>query len=71
MAESPPTIRQVVGEHVTLRRNGHLWSGLCPFHVESTPSFLVNTKTDSFHCFGCGATGTADDFVRLIAREPK
>jgi len=52
----------LIGQHIKLRpgQNGAL-TGLCPFHDESTPSFVV--YRDHFHCFGCGAHGTAIDFL--------
>ena len=36
---------------------------LCPFHSESTPSMQINTMQKIFHCFGCGAHGTENDFI--------
>ncbi|MCL2202715.1 MAG: DNA primase [Defluviitaleaceae bacterium] len=56
-------IVDVVGSYVALRvRGGRHW-GLCPFHQEKTPSFTVNTDTQFFHCFGCGAGGNVFTFV--------
>jgi DNA primase len=51
---------QLVGERVALARKGAGHEGLCPFHEEKTPSFKV--FDDHYHCFGCGAHGTAIDF---------
>jgi DNA primase len=56
-------ILQLIGEHVTLTPAGANWKGLCPFHGEKTPSFLVNPAKRMFHCFGCGAGGSVVDFV--------
>ncbi|MDA8277002.1 MAG: DNA primase [Actinomycetota bacterium] len=56
----------LVGEYVTLRRAGNRFSGLCPFHNESTPSFTVNPALGVYHCFGCGASGDSISFIRAI-----
>ena len=53
----------LVGSYVTLKRAGSNYSGLCPFHSEKTPSFVVFPATQSFHCFGCGAGGDVITFV--------
>ena len=47
----------LVGRVVNLRKAGANWKGLCPFHAEKTPSFMVNPKKGIFHCFGCGVGG--------------
>ena len=57
-------IEEVVGQYVKLRRTGRTMTGLCPFHNEKTPSFLVYPDTQSFYCFGCGAAGDVIGFVR-------
>lgn len=56
-------IVDLVGRYVKLRRVGTNWRGLCPFHNEKTPSFYVNPQRSSYHCFGCGAGGTAIRFL--------
>lgn len=56
-------ITDLVGSYVTLKRAGSNYSGLCPFHSEKTPSFVVFPSTQSFHCFGCGAGGDVITFV--------
>ena len=56
----------VVGEHVSLRRVGSAWVGLCPFHAEKTPSFNVNPERGRFKCYGCGAGGDAISFVQEV-----
>ena len=57
-------IEEVVGQYVQLRRRGRTLTGLCPFHNEKTPSFVVYPDTQSFYCFGCGAAGDTINFVR-------
>ena len=57
-------IEEVIGQYVQLRRRGRTLSGLCPFHNEKTPSFVVYPDTQSFYCFGCGAAVDVINFVR-------
>ena len=57
-------IEQVISSYTELRRRGKHLVGLCPFHNERTPSFVVYPETHSFYCFGCGAAGTAIQFVQ-------
>lgn len=56
-------IADVVGETVRLNRAGRNLKGLCPFHTEKTPSFVVYPADGSYHCFGCGANGDAFSFL--------
>jgi len=53
----------VVGRYVQLREGGVNLLGLCPFHKENTPSFTVSPTKQFYHCFGCGAHGTALTFL--------
>jgi DNA primase len=53
----------VVGQYVPLKRTGANYSGLCPFHTEKSPSFSVSPSKQFYHCFGCGAHGTALGFL--------
>ena len=53
----------VVGRHVKLRKGGANLMGLCPFHNEKSPSFSVSPTKQFYHCFGCGAHGTALTFL--------
>jgi DNA primase len=60
-------IVKVISDHVTLKKAGTSWKGLCPFHQEKTPSFNVRQDPAVFHCFGCGEGG--DVFKFLMLRE--
>ncbi|HVC35775.1 MAG TPA: DNA primase [Chloroflexota bacterium] len=53
----------VVGQKVTLKKTGQTFKGLCPFHGEKTPSFIVFPDKGNYHCFGCGANGDIFSFV--------
>ena len=56
-------IHEVISGYVQLKRAGKRWKGLCPFHNEKTPSFVVNPDMQAFHCFGCGKGGNVFTFV--------
>lgn len=56
-------IVDVVDRHVKLKRTGANYAACCPFHNEKTPSFTVSPSKQFYHCFGCGAHGTAIGFV--------
>lgn len=53
----------VVGRYVQLRKGGANLLGLCPFHNEKSPSFTVSPTKQFYHCFGCGAHGSAITFL--------
>ncbi len=61
-------IVQVVGQYVSLKRNGHRHWGLCPFHGEKTASFSVDQERQMYYCFGCKAGGSVIQFVMDIER---
>jgi DNA primase len=56
-------IVEVVDRHVKLKKAGQNYSACCPFHNEKTPSFSVSPTKQFYHCFGCGAHGTAISFL--------
>ena len=57
------SVVEVVGESVSLKKAGSTYKGLCPFHGEKTPSFVVTPARESWHCFGCGLGGDIFSFV--------
>ncbi len=57
-------IVDIVGRVVPLKRAGSNYKGICPFHNEKTPSFVVSETKQIFTCFGCGATGDMFEFVK-------
>ncbi len=59
-------IREIVSIFVKLRVRGRYNQeqvGLCPFHTEETPSFVVHRNMQMWHCFGCGHHGNVLDFL--------
>ena len=56
-------IVDVVGRRVQLKKAGREFKACCPFHDEKTPSFTVSPAKGFYHCFGCGAHGTAIGFL--------
>ncbi len=56
-------IVDLIGRYVALKKAGQNYVGLCPFHGEKTPSFTVSPSKQFFHCFGCGAHGSAIGFL--------
>ena len=53
----------LISQSVELKPAGKDYAGLCPFHTEKTPSFTVSPSKHFFNCFGCGAHGSAIDFL--------
>ncbi len=61
-------IVEVISAYVPLKRAGRRYKGLCPFHTEKTPSFVVFPETGTWHCFGACGTG-GDIFTFIMRRE--
>ncbi len=61
-------IVDVVQQRVPLKRAGREWTACCPFHDERTPSFYVSPAKQFYHCFGCGAHGSAVKFLMEYER---
>ena len=61
--EQRSNIVDIIGSYVSLQKAGSNFKGLCPFHSEKTPSFVVYPSSNSFYCFGCGAGGGVFTFV--------
>lgn len=59
-------IYNIVSNYVNLKKSGKNYIGLCPFHKEKTPSFVVDTATQLFYCFGCGVGGDVISFIMKI-----
>lgn len=60
---SKADIVEIISEYVTLKRQGKNYVGLCPFHLEDTPSFSVSPDKQIFYCFGCQKGGNIVNFV--------
>ena len=56
-------IYEVISGYIQLKKNGNRWKGLCPFHQEKTPSFIVSPERQAYHCFGCGKGGNIFTFI--------
>lgn len=61
-------IVEVIDAHVPLRKMGRDYAACCPFHDEKSPSFTVSPTKQFYHCFGCGAHGTAIGFLMEFER---
>ena len=59
-------IVKIVSSYVPLKKNGHRFAGLCPFHHETAPSFSVDEQKQLYHCFGCKAGGSVIQFIMEI-----
>lgn len=59
-------IYDVVSQYVQLKKNGRNFKGLCPFHSEKTPSFVVSQEKQICHCFGCGKGGDIFTFIQEV-----
>ena len=58
----------MIGSRVKLKKAGREYKSPCPFHSEKTPSFTVSSQKGFYHCFGCGAHGTAIGFLMEFDR---
>src|SRR3989338_4606402 len=56
-------IVETISAYVPLKRAGRNYKANCPFHNEKTPSFVVNSDKQIFHCFGCGVGGNVVSFI--------
>ena len=63
-------IVDIVDRYVPLKKAGANYVACCPFHSEKTPSFTVSQTKQFYHCFGCGAHGTAIGFLMEHAGKP-
>lgn len=61
-------IVELISEYVSLKPSGKGYKGLCPFHQEKTPSFMVDSGRQIFHCFGCGEGGNIFTFIMKIEK---
>ncbi|MDI6734712.1 MAG: DNA primase [bacterium] len=59
---------EIISDYVLLKKSGENYKGLCPFHVEKTPSFTVNPRKGIFHCFGCGVGGNVYSFLMQVEK---
>lgn len=59
-------VAEIISEYIQLKPSGINKKGLCPFHHEKSPSFMVNSERQSWHCFGCGKGGDVFSFVQEI-----
>ncbi|HHB93351.1 MAG TPA: DNA primase [Thioploca sp.] len=61
-------IVELINSYIPLRKMGKNYVACCPFHTEKTPSFTVSSEKQFYHCFGCGASGSAIGFMLNYAR---
>jgi hypothetical protein len=61
-----PSILEVIGGRIELRKAGKEYIGLCPFHADNHPSMSVNDEKGLFFCHGCGAAGDVIDFIQKL-----
>lgn len=61
-------IVEIVNSYIPLRKSGRNFKAICPFHHEKTPSFMVSSDKQIFHCFGCGEGGNVFNFVMKYER---
>lgn len=59
-------IVEVISDYVRLKQAGQNWKGLCPFHQEKTPSFVVSRERQMWYCFGCNSGGDIFEFIERL-----
>jgi DNA primase catalytic core len=59
-----PDIVEIISEYVPLKKTAQNYKGLCPFHAEKHPSFIVDPSKQNFHCFGCNEHGDVITFIQ-------
>lgn len=59
-------IQDVISQYVELKKSGRNYKGICPFHSEKTPSFMVSPEIQIYKCFGCGESGDIYEFIQKI-----
>jgi DNA primase len=64
--ESASDIVSAITRYVSLKKAGKNFKGLCPFHKEKTPSFIVSPEKQIYHCFGCGKGGNVFNFLMSV-----
>ena len=64
--ERADIVNIIKGYGITLKKTGHNFKGLCPFHNEKAPSFTVYPEQNRFHCYGCLADGDVFAFIMKI-----
>jgi DNA primase len=70
LKRKPKGIAEVINCFVKLQYVGSgNWKGICPFHKEKTPSFVVSEDKEIFKCFGCGKAGNLKTFLRDVPDE--
>ena len=56
-------IKELIEKYIKIEKIGNKWFGICPFHKENTPSFMVDEKKQIYYCFGCGRSGNTINFI--------
>ncbi len=66
--QSSANLVSYISRYVNLKLSGKNFKGLCPFHKEKTPSFIVSPEKQIYHCFGCGKGGNVIGFLMEIEK---